>query len=72
MRENVPRLPFLKVSIGLFVCWPETRLSFCQTEVSGNMYPEQQQQQHLSFDAFLSSFPLAESQQRDLQITAYK
>ena len=26
----------------------------------------------LSFDAFLSSFPLAESSPRDLQITAYK
>ena len=29
-------------------------------------------QQSLSFDAFLFSFPLAENPPRDLQITAYK
>ena len=30
------------------------------------------QQLELSFDAFFSSFPLAESPPRDLQITAYE
>ena len=36
------------------------------------IYGRKRKQKQLSFDAFFSSFPLAESPPRDLQITAYK